>query len=201
MEKASHHFFLQGSPWKEYNGSVLGKMEAWKSKMFFLLRFPALLQSLNLDFVCYFIFFASTFQTIQFQYVFWVRKISMVFFSISCSRSCFFLTRQVFTTRMLVVRTRCGWIVTASLGHPFGAVKITRFPVKKTKRIASQIISKDLCLCLYGLMPFCTSASLQGGIEREVVQEHSPWLSKAIGSMGLVYLLTFTIKINHSWCG
>ena len=38
----------------------------------FLLKFPALLQSLNLDldFVCYFIFFASTFETIQFQYVF-----------------------------------------------------------------------------------------------------------------------------------
>ena len=203
MEKASHHFFFARLSMKGIQWFCFGEDGGLKIQDVFFTKVSrsSSIIEFGFGFCLLLYFFASTFQTIQFQYVFWVRKISMVFFSISCSRSCFFLTRQVFTTRMLVVRTRCGWIVTASLGHPFGAVKITRFPVKKTKRIASQIISKDLCLCLYGLMPFCTSASLQGGIEREVVQEHSPWLSKAIGSMGLVYLLTFTIKINHSWCG
>ena len=79
---------------------------------------------------------------------------------------------------MLVVRTRCGvnrhcfvgtplWIVGIVSHGSWGALKSSEHheenPVKKTNRIASQIISKDLCLCLYGLMPFCTSASFWGG--------------------------------------
>ena len=106
-------------------GSVLGKMKTENPRCFFT-EVSSIFFNHSI-WICLFtlfvFYFISIFETIQF------RQISMVFFSISCSRSCFFYKTSC--------RRRCSlWgldvgLVTASLGHPFGSLESWIFVVRK----------------------------------------------------------------------